>query len=83
MAIDTAAKRLSCLDFEEVWAEAIPIPDGTISQADRQHLIWSYAGILAAAVAGVIDTIAFTLYIDQARAFDKYIDQAQDFELEL
>lgn len=42
MAIDTAAKRMSALDMEEVWAEAIPIPDGAVSQTDRQHLIWSY-----------------------------------------
>lgn len=47
MAIDTASKRLSCLDYEEPWAEAMPIPDGTIDQGDRQHAIWSYSGILA------------------------------------
>ncbi len=49
MAIDTAAKRSSCLDYEEVWSSGIPLPDGIISQADRQHLLWSYSGILAAA----------------------------------
>lgn len=44
--LDTPAKRLSSLDFEEVWEVAAPIPDGAISQADRQHSIWTYAGIL-------------------------------------
>ena len=47
MAIDTAALRVSSLDHEEVWAEAMPLPDGTISSPDRQHSLWSYAGILA------------------------------------
>lgn len=44
--LDTPAKRLSSMDFEEVWEVAAPIPDGTIGQADRQHSIWTYAGIL-------------------------------------
>lgn len=48
--LDTPAKRLSSLDFEEVWEVAAPRPDGTIGQGDRQHSIWSYAGILFGAV---------------------------------
>lgn len=59
MAIDTAAKRSSALDYEEVWQFGIPFPDGTISQADRQHLLWGYSGILA--VTAIIETIALTL----------------------
>lgn len=51
MAIDTAAKRLSALDFEEVWAEAIPNPDGSVGQGDRLHLVWSYCGILMGGVS--------------------------------
>ena len=47
MAIDTASKRSSALDFEEVWQAGVPLPDGAISQADRQHLAYSYSGILA------------------------------------
>lgn len=42
MAIDTAAKRLRSLDHEEVWAEAMPIPDATIDTGDRWHASWSY-----------------------------------------
>ena len=45
MAIDTAAKRSSALDHEEPWQFGIPFPDGTISQADRQHLAFCYSGI--------------------------------------
>jgi len=50
MAIDTAAKRSSALDHEEPWQFGIPFPDGTISQADRQHLAHTYSGILISAV---------------------------------
>ena len=51
MSIDTAAKRSSALDHEEPWQFGIPFPDGTISQADRQHLAHTYSGILMAAAA--------------------------------
>ena len=50
MTIDTAAKRSSALDHEESWQSGIPLPDGAISQADRQHLAHTYSGILVAAV---------------------------------
>lgn len=50
MAIDTAAKRSSCLDHEEVWQFGMPLPDGAIGQGDRQHLVWTYSGILAGVV---------------------------------
>jgi len=54
MAIDTAAKRSSALDHEEIYQFAAPLPDGTIGQGDRQHSIWSYSGILAAAPGGAV-----------------------------
>jgi hypothetical protein len=41
MAIDTAEKRVSAL-----W-KALPLPDGTLTQSDRQHVLWQYNGILA------------------------------------
>lgn len=59
MAIDTAAKRNSAMDHEEVWQFAAPLPDGAIGQGDRQHSIWSYSGILATA-AIIIPGIQFT-----------------------
>lgn len=44
MAIDTENKRRSALG-----RSILPRPDGTIDQADRQHKVWKYAGILAGA----------------------------------
>ena len=48
MAIDTAAKRGSVLNFCNPFDHIMPIPDGSINAADRQNLIGMYSGILAA-----------------------------------
>ena len=58
MAIDTAAKRLSILDFGEETSPGIPYPDGAFNQADRQHFLWLYSGILVggAVVVEVLKT---------------------------
>lgn len=48
MAIDTAQKRRSALGIGQPWMVVPPAPDGSVStQADRQHLAFSYSGILA------------------------------------
>ena len=39
------------MDFEEVWTAGIPFPSGTVDQAARQHLLWSYSGILVSPAA--------------------------------
>lgn len=50
MAIDTAAKRLSMLDFcGTVMSPGIPIPDGTFDAGDRAHMLLLYAGFAGAA----------------------------------
>ena len=68
MAIDTAAKRSSCLDFEEVWTAGTPFPDGVVDQADRQHLIWSYSGILVSPVAVSVPGLATLLDVARTAA---------------
>ena len=50
MAIDTLAKRASVLNIASL---QLPIPDGTISQGDRQSLLRAYTGILAGAAVAV------------------------------
>ncbi len=47
MAVDTLSKRVSALNM------SLPIPDGTISAGDRQHVLWTYSGILAGLPAAV------------------------------
>lgn len=49
MAVDTAAKRLSALHLGSPWRLTLPLPDGTIGQADRQTLTYLYGGISAGA----------------------------------
>lgn len=51
MAVDTKAKRFSMLNFGSISTDLLPAPDGTIDQADRQHLLDLYGGILAAGAA--------------------------------
>lgn len=56
-AVDSAGKRYSVINMA---GSTLPIPDGTIAAADRQHLLGLYSGLAAAepsaAGAGAIDT---------------------------
>lgn len=46
MAIDTAAKRSSALNFGDgTTLHLLPFPDGTIDGGDKQHLLDCYSGI--------------------------------------
>jgi hypothetical protein len=49
MPADTATKRYSALHITAPWRSSLPIPDGTISQGDRQVVMHLYSGILAQA----------------------------------
>jgi hypothetical protein len=61
--LDTAAKRNSSLDYEEIWQWGAPLPDGTIGQGDRQHSIWSYSGIAFGAPGGPLPDDLATKYL--------------------
>lgn len=46
MAVDSAAKRYSMIGLScEVIDPALIVPDGSMTQGDRQALIWGYSGI--------------------------------------
>lgn len=47
MALDTQDKRLSAIHLGSPWRGMLPLPDATLSQADRQHVMCLYRGILA------------------------------------
>lgn len=53
MALDTANKRLSAIHLGSPWRGLLPIPDGTLNQGDRQHVMFFYSGILAEAPATI------------------------------
>lgn len=48
MAIDSERKRKSAATVAAVFLAVSVVPSGTIEQADRQHIAWSYSGIAAA-----------------------------------
>lgn len=48
MAVDTALKRLSAVHVSMPWRTALPLPSGTVDQAERQTAGLHYSGILAA-----------------------------------
>lgn len=50
--INTEAKRKSVAGIKRVFRPRVIIPDGSIDQANRQTIGWSYSGILAEAPAG-------------------------------
>jgi|SRR3990167_7407597 len=47
--LDTRSKRASSVQILVPWVLAPLLPDGTIAQGDRQHIAWTYSGILAVA----------------------------------
>lgn len=61
MAIDSAAKRCSALAARRLpWFRRFgPIPDGTVSQEDRQQVWFVYNGIAATAIVSVYGPICF------------------------
>lgn len=48
--MDTRSKRASSVGILLPFVLAPVLPDGSISQVDRQHIAWSYSGILATAL---------------------------------
>ena len=49
MAIDTRNRRASVVGLAMAITLTLPAPDGTVSQADRQHVAVSYSGVKASA----------------------------------
>lgn len=50
MAMDTASKRSSAINLNSPWRGLWPIPDGAVSQGDRQATVFLYAGVLAGGI---------------------------------
>lgn len=56
MAVDTAAKRFSMMDFDLPSQPGMGPPDGSVAASDRAALLWLYNGI---ALAGfVVEVVA-------------------------
>lgn len=61
MAIDTRSKRASVLGLALAPLLTLPLADGTIGQADRQHIAYVYAGISTEVSAPSSEGLEFTL----------------------
>lgn len=47
MALDSRSQRASSVQILAPFVLAPPLPDAVLSQTDRQHIAWTYAGVLA------------------------------------
>ena len=56
MAVDTAKKRFSMMNFSDHVVQPFAAPSGSVTQGDKQHLLDCYGGItFAGAAPGVVD----------------------------
>ncbi len=46
MAIDTDTKKLAIMEWCSIWEPGLPLSPGTIGQAEKQHFLWGYSGII-------------------------------------
>ncbi len=72
--MDTRSKRASSVGILLSFVLAPPLPDGVISQGDRQHIAWSYSGVLSAEVA-VTGLSLITWYSDRIDLSSLYTDE--------
>ena len=68
MAIDTAAKRASALNIAS-WPtySALPVPDGSVGDGDKAHILNRYAGIafnVSTVVGGLYMRVDANGYLD-------------------
>lgn len=59
MAVDTRSRRAACLGIAAAITLTLPLRDGTVGQADRQHVAFCYPGITAVAPTfdGIVEGI--------------------------
>ena len=69
MAIDTENKRRSAVQNALPFLAVLPVADGSLNQADRQHVSWLYRGILAAGGAAAARSRMLLLGVRQFALF--------------
>ena len=80
MAIDSRQKRRSIMAMGLPWRSvSLPIPDGTIGQADRQMLLYGYAGILWGEPSVANDT--YFTYSSANKRWEFYVDSVKVLEI--
>ena len=62
MGIDTKNEKLSLIGWKQFWlGPLIDDADGTLSNADKQHLLADYPGILFGGLSAGLAAVAFTI----------------------
>ena len=57
MGIDTVSKLHSMISYGDIFQIGVPIPDGSFTQGDLQHILHGYSGVLWTKAVIVGDTI--------------------------
>ena len=78
MAIDTASKRASAVSALGTFMPAVPWPDGTVAQADRQHQVWTYSGILASAQTALAELFYLLSPVELSRSIRSMVELARN-----
>ena len=77
MAVDTRNKRSSVLGLALSVTLTLPLADGTVALADRQHVAFCYAGIdatVSVVPASVVGTGSYDPQIDGRGSSDPTVD---------
>jgi hypothetical protein len=53
MAIDTTNEKFALMSWLQPYNTPIPISADGLDQADKQHLLWEYPGLLWSAISSV------------------------------
>lgn len=51
MAVTTINEKLALITYLQPWNTPLPISSDGLDQADNQHLIWEYPGVLWSSIA--------------------------------
>ena len=83
MAIDTAAKRKSCIGLAVLFLRTGIIPTGSnLSNTERLHTNGLYAVVLTPSVEVSPETITLNMFINQSESLNLYVTRSRSIDLE-
>jgi len=79
MAAVTSGNILSLLNLAMPWWSTLPLPDGTISQGDQQHMLGLYSGILVG-TGGTAEVTYAWIGVDECEVYQPGASQYEVFQ---
>ena len=61
MAVATINEKLALISYHQAWNTPLPISADGLDQADNQHLLWEYPGVLFTSAVPVNVAAAFMM----------------------